>query len=44
MLEKIRQVGFLYSIGIVINRVVPTWLFRFRIFSVYEVDPKTVLF
>jgi hypothetical protein len=43
MLEKIRRTGFLYSIGIALNRVVPEWLFRFRIFKVYQIDPKTVL-
>lgn len=31
--------GFLYSIGIVFNRVVPESIFRFRIFSVYELGP-----
>ena len=38
VLEKIRRTGFLYSIGIVINRIVPAWLFRFRQFVVYEMD------
>ena len=38
MLKKIRRTGFLYSIGIVINRIVPAWLFRFRQFVVYEMD------
>ena len=40
MLEKIRRTGFLYSIGIVVNRIVPSWLFRFRHFVVYEMDPQ----
>lgn len=31
--------GFLYSIGIVINRIIPERLFRFRIFNVYELAP-----
>ena len=39
MLKKIRRTGFLYSIGIAINRIVPAWLFRFRSFVVYEMDP-----
>jgi len=43
MLKKIRQVGLLYSIGIAINRVVPSWLFRFRIFRVYQIDTNTIL-
>ena len=43
MLKKLRQTGVMYSIGIAINRVVPSWLFRFRIFRVYQIDPKTVL-
>jgi len=43
MLKKIRQVGLLYSIGIAINRIIPNWLFRFRIFKVYQVDPKSVV-
>ena len=38
MLKKIRRTGFLYSIGIIINRIVPAWLFRFRQFVVYEMD------
>lgn len=38
MLEKIRKTGFLYSIGIAVNRIVPPWLFRFRRFVVYEMD------
>ena len=38
VLKKIRRTGFLYSIGIIINRVVPAWLFRFRQFVVYEMD------
>jgi hypothetical protein len=33
----------MYSIGIAINRIVPSWLFRFRIFTVYQIDSKTVL-
>ena len=43
MLRKIRQTGLMYSIGIAINRIVPIWLFRFRIFTVYQIDSKTVL-
>ena len=43
MLKKLRQTGVMYSIGIAINRVVPSWLFRFRIFRVYQIDPQTVL-
>jgi len=43
MLKKIRQTGLIYSVGIAINRVVPSWLFRFRIFRVYQVDPKAIL-
>ena len=43
MLKKIRQVGLLNSIGIIINHIVPDRLYRFRIFRVYQVDPKTVL-
>lgn len=41
--DKMKNVlarGFLYSIGILINRVVPEWLFRFRIFNVYELGPN----
>ena len=38
MLARIRRTGFLYSVGIAINRVVPAWLFRFRHFVVYEID------
>ncbi|MDB4766769.1 hypothetical protein OAG71_03675 [bacterium] len=38
VLKKIRRTGFLYLIGIVINRIVPAWLFRFRQFVVYEID------
>ncbi len=40
MLEKVRRNGFLYSIGITVNRIVPHWLFRFRHFVVYEMDPR----
>ena len=40
MLEKLRRTGFLYSIGMVVNRVVPNWLFRFRRFVVYEMDAQ----
>jgi len=43
MLKKLRQQGLMYSAGIAINRVIPSWLFRFRIFRVYQVDPKTIL-
>ena len=43
MLKKLSQTGLIYSVGIAINRVVPSWLFRFRIFKVYQIDPKTVL-
>lgn len=43
MLQKIRETGLLYSAGIAINRVVPDWLFRFRIFTVYQIDPKRIL-
>ncbi len=43
MLKRIRQTGLMYSIGIAINRIVPSWLFRFRIFTVYQIDPKTIL-
>ena len=43
MLKQLRQVGLMYSIGIVINRVVPNWLFRFRVFTVYQIDTKTIL-
>jgi hypothetical protein len=42
MAEKIQQIfarGFLYSCGIVFNRVVPARLFRFRVFNVYELGP-----
>lgn len=42
MLKKLRQTGVMYSIGIAINRVVPRWLFRFRIFKIYQIDPSTV--
>lgn len=42
MLKKIRQTGLIYYAGAAINRVVPSWLFRFRIFTVYQIDPKTV--
>ncbi len=43
MLQKIRETGLLYSAGIAINRVVPDWLFRFRIFTVYQIAPKRIL-
>lgn len=43
MLKNIRRSGFLYSAGLAINRVVASWLFRFRIFRVYQIDPKTAL-
>jgi GNAT superfamily N-acetyltransferase len=43
MLTKIRQIGLLYSIGIAFNRVVPSWLFRFRIFTVYQIESKTAV-
>lgn len=36
MIHKIRSRGFFYSVGIVINRLVPEWLFRFRVFQVFE--------
>ena len=39
VLKKIRRTGLLYSIGIFVNRIVPAWLFRFRQFVVYEMDP-----
>lgn len=42
MLKKIRRTGLMYYAGSAINRVVPSWLFRFRIFTVYQIDPKTV--
>ncbi len=42
MLAKIRRTGFLYSIGIAINRIVPLWLFRFRRFVVYEMDAQRI--
>lgn len=37
MLSRIRTRGCLYSVGIVINRVVPESLFRFRIFRIFEI-------
>ncbi len=40
MQKQIRQTGFTYSIGIAINRVVPAWLFRFRVFTIYQLDPE----
>jgi len=43
MLRKLNQTGLVYSIGIAINRVVPSGLFRFRIFKVYQIDPETVV-
>lgn len=38
MWAKVRRTGLLYSLGIVINRIVPCWLFRFRQFVVYQMD------
>lgn len=38
MWAKIRKTGVLYSVGIVINRINPVWLFRFRHFLVYQMD------
>ncbi|QDT10629.1 GNAT family N-acetyltransferase [Planctomycetes bacterium K23_9] len=35
-LAGLRSRGFLYSVGVVVNRIVPASLFRFRLFSVYE--------
>jgi len=40
VLEKIRRNGFLFSIGIAINRLVPVWLFRFSRVVFYEMDPE----
>jgi len=40
VLEKIRRNGFLFSIGIAINRLVPAWLFRFSRVVFYEMDPE----
>ena len=37
-LRVLKRTGLLYSIGIVINRIVPLWLMRFRVFNVYEID------
>lgn len=36
MIRKMKARGYLYSIGIVFNRVVPESLFRFRVFHVFE--------
>ena len=36
MIAKLKSRGVLYVIGIVINRVVPEFLFRARIFSVFR--------
>jgi len=38
MISKISRNGFLYTIGIAINRIVPAWLFRFRRFAVLQMD------
>ena len=40
MISKIQRMGFLYSVGVIINRVVPVWLFRFRRFVMLEMDPQ----
>jgi hypothetical protein len=42
MFKKIRQRGFLYLVGIAINRVVPEWMMRFAVFDVFELrDPDS---
>ncbi len=38
MLKSLRSRGLLYSTGIAINRLVPSWLFRARIFRVFELN------
>ncbi len=38
-IESIYTRGLLYSCGIIINKIVPESLFRFRIFNVYELVP-----
>lgn len=36
LIRKIRSRGFFYSVGIVINRLVPESIFRFRVFQIFE--------
>ncbi len=38
MIQSVRSRGMLYSIGTVINRIVPQRVFRFRIFRVFELQ------
>ncbi len=40
MIKRLLSRGILYSIGTVINRIVPARLFRFRIFRVYQLQPS----
>jgi GNAT superfamily N-acetyltransferase len=40
MINRLLSRGILYSIGIVINRIVPARLFRFRVFRVYQLQPS----
>lgn len=37
--QQLRRRGVLYSMGGFVNRLVPAWLFRFRIFRVYQLRP-----
>lgn len=42
-MEQIRNIGrrgWLFSAAITFNRIVPQWLFRCRVFSVYRLDTK----
>lgn len=39
MIHKFRRSGLLYTLGGLVNRFVPSRLFRFRSFVVYEMDP-----
>jgi GNAT superfamily N-acetyltransferase len=38
MIKSVMRRGVLYTIGIVINRIVPEKLFRFRVFQVFELE------
>ena len=38
MLGRLQNRGYAYSLGIAINRTIPAWLFRFRVFSVFRLE------
>ena len=42
-IRSIKQNGWMYSIAILFNRLVPEWLFRTRRFVVYQIDPNKVV-